>query len=409
MTNDNVFIKKRKRFFRGGNTDAADKRPITLEEQAAEAVGYNVFFSLSSDEQNNLISNLLEDGVISARKASTVFEEGGSVWCDFVHDFEEDGSVYILGSNENGKNQILAKITPSGRTIYFIEEARDIPEVTDMLLQMAEEGIYANGGAIKEATTYVVSYKYKDSNKAVEKLFTDLDSAELFHETLQEDEDVIVNPDIIERVSEKIQEKIPEPPKKASLFKTAKQAQPKTSSSSKKRERIQVDGIEDKIKRFDELKAKMKNAKAESEIIAGELKEIGKEKFLELYEEKGYRPENFDLADGSENILLSVTDDYISVKDEKAELLRQYDGLLEETTTYKFSNDLLEKVTPNGTIGEIISNLIQSTDLISEEDKSKLLIAETFMRVPKGTINRLMEYENPRLIFDLIQPIMALR
>ena len=54
MNDNNVFVKKRKRFSRGGNTQL-EKRPVTLEEQAAESVGYNVYFSLSSEEQNGLI------------------------------------------------------------------------------------------------------------------------------------------------------------------------------------------------------------------------------------------------------------------------------------------------------------------------------------------------------------------
>lgn len=410
MTHDNVFVKKRKRFFRGGNTDA-ERTPVTLEQQAANAVGYDVFFSFSSEEQNELISELLKDGIISAKLASAVFEDGGSVWSDFVHDFEEDGSVYILGSNENGKNQILAKITPSGRTIYFIEEARDIPEVTEMILQMAEEGIYAKGGAVEEAPVYVVSYKIKDSNKSVEKLFNDLDSAELFHETLQEDEDVIVNPDIIERIPEtKVESKLPEQPKKASLFKTAKEVT-KKSSSSKKRERVEVDGIEDKIRRYDSLDADIKNLEAEKKLLSGELYDIGREKFLDLYEKKGFNPVSFDLADGSQNILFGVSDKYISVKGERAELLRNYDdGLLEESTTYKFSTDLLEKELENGmTVGEIISNLIQGSNLIPDEVKQNLIVQEKAMRVPKGTINRLLEYDNPREVFYLIQPVVSLK
>ena len=156
-----------------------------------------------------------------------------------------------------------------------------------------------------------------------------MDSAELFHETLAEDEDIVVSP-IVERIPEtkKVESKIPEQPKKVSLFKTAKEVSPK-KSSSKKRERVEVDGIEDKIRRYDSLDAEIKNLESEKKMISGELYNIGKEKFLELYEEKGYKPESFDLADGSQNILFSVTDKYISVTEESAELLREFDGLLE--------------------------------------------------------------------------------
>lgn len=409
MTHDNVFMKKRKRFYRGGNTEA--RQVITLEQQAANAVGYNVFFSLSSEDQDELIAELLRDGVISAKKASAVFEDGGSAWTDIMQDYEEDGSMYVLGSNENGKNQILAKITPSGRTIYFIEEAKDIPEVTEMLHEMSNEGIYKDGGDVQEASVYIVSYKMKDSGKAIEKLFSDLDSAELFHETLQDDEDVILNPDIVERIPEtkKPETKLPDQPKKTGLFSRAKPIETK-AAASKKRERVQVDGIADKIRKYDSLDAEIKNLEAEKEVLSGELYQIGREKFLDLYVKRGAKPANFDLADGSENILFQVTDRYITVTEEKAVVLRQFDGLLEEVDTFKFKTELLDKELANGmTIGELLSDFIESNNLISEEDKENLIQKETKKRIPKGTINRLMEYDDPKEVFYLIQPVVALK
>ena len=61
------------------------------------------------------------------------------------------------------------------------------------------------------------------------------------------------------------------------------------------------------------------------------------------------------------------------------------------------------------TIGELLSTFIQENDLIPDEVKGNLIIQETSMRVPKGTINRLLEYDNPKEIFYLIQPVVALR
>jgi hypothetical protein len=197
---------------------------------------------------------------------------------------------------------------------------------------------------------------------------------------------------------------------KKSLFASAKPAPATTAAAKKKRERVQVDGIEDEIARYDQLKATINNAKAEQEVIGGRLKEIGREKFLELYEQRGVRPANFDLADGDQNILLEVTDKYLKVEPEKAELLRQFDGLLEEKTTYEFDSELLEKEVSEGmTIGDVISMLIQDSKLIPENDKANLIKAKMSMRVPKGTIDRLMDYDNPREVFNLISPILALK
>lgn len=405
MTHD-MFLRKRKKFFRGGNTKEL-RRPISLEEQAAESVGFNTWFSLTDRDREYLMAELLNDGVISAKLAAPIgYEDGGDVmeFSEFVLDYEEDGSVYVLGTNDAGKNQILAKLTPSGRVIYFIEEARNIPEVNELLLEMADNA-FANGGITAEPA-YVVKYKMADAPEFKEKEFSDKDKAELFWETLSEDSDVELLP-LEERAPIKKMPEVKE--KKKSLFAAAKPSV-STSAAKKKRERIQVDGIADEIRRYDELKAAINNAKAEQELIGGRLKEIGVERFLQMYEQRGVRPANFDLADNEENILLEVKDAYLKVEPEKAELLKQFDGLLEEKTIYKFNPEILEKEIEEGvTIGDVISTLIIKSTLIPEEDKDKLITAETTMRVPKGTIDRLMQYENPRAIFELVAPIIALK
>lgn len=258
---------------------------------------------------------------------------------------------------------------------------------------------YADGGVT--GSTYMVKYSMKETPEIVkEKMFSDKDSAELFYETISEDEDLVVMD---------LQEVKVAPAPKKSLFATAKPA-PATAASKKKRERVEVDGIADEIARYDELKATINNAKAEQEVIGGMLKEIGREKFLDLYEQRGVRPANFDLADGSENILLEILDKYLKVEPEKAELLRQFDGLLEEKTSYEFDSELLEKEVSEGmTIGDVVSMLIQDSKLIPDGDKANLIKAKMTMRVPKGTIDRLMDYDNPREVFSLISPILALK
>jgi hypothetical protein len=250
-------------------------------------------------------------------------------------------------------------------------------------------------------SSYAVKYSMKDTPEIVkEKIFTDKDSAELFYETISDDEDLVVMD---------LQE-IKAAPAKKSLFATAKPAPATTAAARKKRERVEVDGIADEIARYDALKATINNAKAEQEVIGGMLKEIGREKFLDLYEQRGVRPANFDLADGNENILLEILDKYLKVEPEKAELLRQFDGLLEEKTSYEFDSELLEKEVSEGmTIGDVVSMLIQDSKLIPDSDKPNLIKAKMSMRVPKGTIDRLMDYDNPREVFSLISPILALK
>jgi len=190
--------------------------------------------------------------------------------------------------------------------------------------------------------------------------------------------------------------------KKKSLFDMAKKTDTPKSKSKAKPE-VRVVGIESEIARYDELKEIINNAKAEQEVIGGKLKQIGKEQFLEIYEEKGSKPDNFNLADGDEEILFIVMDKYKKVEPEKQAILEQYAGLLEVVTTYSFNPEVLDRV------GDVVSNLILESKDLSDADKSKLIIKDTSVAIKKGTIDRLMDYEDPEQIFELVEPIMALK
>lgn len=336
---DGAYVKGRKKFARGGKTS---KRVMSLEEQAAESVGYDVWYQMESIDQKELVEELLSTGIIVPLMA-----KGGNV------------------------------------------------------------------AAVAEAPTggLVVKYVMKDKPDEVkESNFDDEEDAQMFYDIMVDDEEVL-KVFLVEKAAPPapVTEKIASEKPKKSLFQTAKVA-PATAASKKKRERVEVKGIAAQIARYDQLKATINNAKAEQEVIGGILKEIGREKFLDLYEQRRSRPANFDLADENENILLEVTDKYLKVEPEKAEILRQYDGLLEEKTTYEFNPELLEKEVAEGmTIGDVISMLIQDSQLIPEQDKANLITAKQSMRVPKGTLDRLMQYENPRQVFALISPILALK
>jgi hypothetical protein len=283
---------------------------------------------------------------------------------------------------------------------------------------------FAKGGVATEGKFLVKYYLKEEPTEFKEKIFDDKDKAEFFFETIQDDDDIVVMP--IESYREKrpvvemsttvydkvIAEKSAEKAaagKPKNLFSAAKPV-PVAKASAKKRERVEVDGISDMIREYDALNADIKDAESRKRVIAGELKEIGKEKFLDLYEERGFRPANFDLADGNQNILLEVTDKYLKVEPEKAAILEQFDGLLEVKTTYEFNPDILEKsVSDTMTVGDVVSMLIQDSNLLSDSDKENLIKAKTTMRVPKGTIDRLLDYDNPREVFTLIEPILALK
>jgi hypothetical protein len=76
---------------------------------------------------------------------------------------------------------------------------------------------------------------------------------------------------------------------------------------------------------------------------------------------------------------------------------------LETTTKYSLNPEILDR------LGDTISKIIMDSKLISDEDKKNLLISETVTTVKKGTIDRLLQYEDPALIFELIEPVLSLK
>jgi hypothetical protein len=80
-------------------------------------------------------------------------------------------------------------------------------------------------------------------------------------------------------------------------------------------------------------------------------------------------------------------------------------GVLESTTTYTINADVLNK--PG--VAEAISKMIMQSKVLTEEDKLSLIKAETKTVVKKGTIDRLLQFDNPAMIFDLIEPVVSLK
>lgn len=195
--------------------------------------------------------------------------------------------------------------------------------------------------------------------------------------------------------------------KAANLFATAKQNAPEKKSAKKEKESVQVKGLAKSLARYDELKEAIKNSEAEMEVLAGTIKQVGKEKFLELYETRNRKPESFHLADGDHKVLYIVQDAYkgdrSGMSAEKIALFEDFDDVLETNTTYSFNPDVLNRV------GDKISQIIMSSKLISDEDKANLIVATSKTTIKKGTIEKLMDYDNPTMMFELIEPIVALK
>lgn len=186
------------------------------------------------------------------------------------------------------------------------------------------------------------------------------------------------------------------------LFATATKVKETTKKTDKKV--IKSPLLGNKVKRYAELKELIDSATGELKMIEGDIKNVGKDLFMKEYRQQKSTPDNFKIEDETGNTcMFIVMDKYTSVDEVKAGILGQFDGLLAENVVYKFNADLVEKY------GAVLSELILNCPDIEEEDKANLISGEKTFAVTKGSIDRLMQYDSPEAIFELINPIVALK
>jgi hypothetical protein len=180
----------------------------------------------------------------------------------------------------------------------------------------------------------------------------------------------------------------------------------KVKETAKKTDKKVINAPElgNKIQRFAELKQLIDSATGELKMIEGDIKGIGKKLFMSEYKQQRSTPDNFKIQDETGNSCMFICMDKYTIVDEtKAGILANFEGLLAENVVYKFNADLVEKY------GAVLSELILNCSDIDDLDKGNLISGEKTFSVAKGSIDRLMQYANPEQVYELINPIVALK
>lgn len=199
----------------------------------------------------------------------------------------------------------------------------------------------------------------------------------------------------------------------SNLFNKAKKAAPvKDTKGKDEKVRIKIEdpSFFDKIQKLESLNDQMKVAKAKSDMISDELRDLAKDEWAKLYDKTGKNPgsvmlEHVNVNDDTAQLMFIPTDKYISVNAEKAEELRETygDDIVTEETTFGFDSAMIEKY------GEILSRLIEESDEISARDKEKIITAKTTFTVAKGTIDKLDKYGDVTSVMEAVKPVVMLK
>jgi hypothetical protein len=305
-----------------------------------------------------------------------------------------DGGMMAKGgyTSRHRKRTLEEKAQEMYGSDWFDLDERTRKElIDDLRITKGEKGLI-----VKNKYKYKVIFTLADG-KAIKETYNTKDELD---EGIGE---IYMENDVIDIKIEESEKEEPKEEEKKGIFKLAKITEKTTSKGKEKRQGVAIEGIESDISRYDELKAIMKNAKAESDLIGGRIKEVGFQKWLELYEQNGTNPNSIDLIDGDENIMLQVKDSYKKVEPEKRAILQEnYPDLLETTIVYTMDTTLLDKY------GEVLTNLINNSKDIEEKDKEKLVKGESTTTIKSGSVDKLLNYPNPEEVFTLIEPVMAL-
>ena len=147
---------------------------------------------------------------------------------------------------------------------------------------------------------------------------------------------------------------------------------------------------------------------AELEMAKGYVKEIGVKTFVDVYIKTGGYPGSFIISsDNQSSFLMTPMDKYIKCDEARFEELKDTYGedVVTEKNEFVLNSALLEKY------GEVLSDLIQNSPDIDDDDKLELIQGKVTYSVSKGAIEKAFTWGKGKVadFMTSIQPIFAMK
>lgn len=166
-----------------------------------------------------------------------------------------------------------------------------------------------------------------------------------------------------------------------------------------------------KLVKLATLKKEMATIKSELADVESIIKEIGVDEFIQILEKTGKRESSFNLtSDQGGRVMVIIQDSYKKIDAERAEYLTKTYGedIVKENVEYKFNVNVLERNQ------DVVANLIENCEDISDDDKNTLIDAVATYSIKKGTIDQLYKLANDmdvsyEILLEEIQPTVQLK
>ena len=147
---------------------------------------------------------------------------------------------------------------------------------------------------------------------------------------------------------------------------------------------VEMTEFHTKLVKLATLKQQIDKLEAEITDADSYIREMGMSEFSGLLERTGKRESSFIMAsEQGASVMVVVQDKYKSINEERANYLKETYGedIVDENTEFKFNGEVLERNQ------EIISELIENCNKISNQDKENLIVGVTKYSVKKGLID----------------------
>lgn len=190
-----------------------------------------------------------------------------------------------------------------------------------------------------------------------------------------------------------------------SLFAKAKEKAPSQVVKGKGDKLIVPVSMGNKIKELTDKRNDLKSIEAEIVMLEGEILPVARTEFMNLVKKLKARPESFILQSAGANMMVIAQDRYVKFSEtlEQTLIENKLGDIIEEETEFSFDPVLLEKHE------KAISKAISGIKTMTDEEKVNLINAKVVKKVKKGTINQIATFDNPELVFQLIQPVFQLK
>jgi len=193
------------------------------------------------------------------------------------------------------------------------------------------------------------------------------------------------------------------------LFNKAKEKSEKTTKKTEKL-KILINGEQfdkDVIDLYN-IENQIKNLTEELDGVKTRVKEVGVKTFENIYDENKEYPGSFTLfTDSDASVMIVPSDKYLKCDEVKFNNLKNTygDDIVTEKTEYFINPILLEKY------ADIISNFIEMSEDITDEDKLNIIQAKVSRSVSSGAIEKAFTLGNGDVsnFINDIQPVFTLK